>query len=45
MEIKGTAASLSIQLRKPSRPQAAKSSEYKIKNWKEYNQALKDRGL
>jgi hypothetical protein len=29
---------------KPHRPKAAKRSQYKIKNWKEYNQALKQRG-
>ena len=33
-----------MQLPTPSRPQTAKSSRYKIKNWKEYNQALKERG-
>ena len=33
-----------MQLPKPSRPQAAQSSQYKIKNWKEYNQALRQRG-
>jgi hypothetical protein len=29
---------------KPHRPKASQRSQYKIKNWKEYNQALKQRG-
>jgi hypothetical protein len=33
-----------MQLPNKRRPKAAEGSKYKIKNWKEYNQALKQRG-
>lgn len=33
-----------MQLPNQRRPKAAKGNQYKIKNWKEYNQALKQRG-
>jgi hypothetical protein len=33
-----------MRLPNKCRPKAAKGNEYKIKNWKEYNQALKQRG-
>jgi hypothetical protein len=33
-----------MQLPNKCRPNAAKGNEYKIRNWKEYNQALKQRG-
>ncbi len=35
---------MSMQLPNQRRPKSAKSGQYKIKNWKEYNQALKQRG-